>query len=255
MGGSTDEMAGALFHMLRGRNKRMLSAERSHAERAAFERDLADRDRLTRIDDALSPERMCNRYADDVELAILREGYGLSGQVESNDGPMFVHPGYPGRVVTADRWLRRMTWGFPLFIKGKSGQPLKPRPVNNTRTDKVFSGFWSSSFRDRRCLIPLSRFCEAEGEKGRKTETWYRGEGPMLTAAGIWRESVEWGRVYSMMMTDSAPPVSRIHDRMPVLLRPDDYATWLDGAPDVALALCRPTEGLIEDRTDKLWSG
>ena len=43
-----------------------------------------------------------------------------------------VYPGYPG-LVFARGELRRMVWGFPLVMKGKSGQPLKPKPVNNTR--------------------------------------------------------------------------------------------------------------------------
>lgn len=249
-----NQLAGALFHMLRARNKRMLSAERMRAEAGVRQREAAERARLTRIDEALSPERMCNRYADDVELAILREGYGLRGEVTGNRA-IQVHPGTPGRVVTADRYLRVMSWGFPLVMKGKSGQPLKPKPVNNTRTDKLSSGFWAASFHDRRCLIPMSRFCEAEGERGSKTETWYSGDGRYLTAAGVWRESAEWGRVYSMIMTESAPPVSRIHDRMPVLLQTSDIGTWLDGEPDAAFLLCKPTPGLTEDRTDKLWNG
>ena len=37
-----------------------------------------------------------------------------------------VYPGYPGLVVAAGG-LRSMTWGLPLVLKGKSGQPLKPK--------------------------------------------------------------------------------------------------------------------------------
>ena len=32
-----------------------------------------------------------------------------------------------------------MTWGFPLVVKRKSGQPLKPKPVNNTPANKLDS--------------------------------------------------------------------------------------------------------------------
>ena len=42
-----------------------------------------------------------------------------------------VYPGYPGLVVAGGE-LRSMTWGFPLSLKGEKGQPLKPKPVNNT---------------------------------------------------------------------------------------------------------------------------
>lgn len=248
-----DRAAGGLFHLLRGAQK----AERRYAAMArnagsglASERHHAY---LTRIDGKLSEKRMCNRYSDEIEYRPIREEYEVRGELEGNYASTTVHPGNPGRVVTADRWLRLMHWGFPFRPKGKDGKPLMPKPVNNARTDKLRTGFWSASFRDRRCLIPMSRFAEAEGPKGSMTETWYSGERPILTAAGIWRDSAEWGKVYSMVMTESAPPVSRIHDRMPVIIAPADYATWLGGSPDEAFALCRPTEGLIEDRTAKLW--
>jgi hypothetical protein len=68
-----------------------------------------------------------------------------------------------------------MTWGFPLLLKGKSGQPLKPKPVNNAREDKLGTAFWRASFERRRCLIPVTAWAEAEGAKGAMTRTWYSG--------------------------------------------------------------------------------
>ena len=95
-----------------------------------------------------------------------------------------------------------MTWGFPLVLKGKSGQPLKPKPVNNTRADKLDSFMWRFSFQERRCLIPVTQFAEAEGEKGSKTRTGFAvPDEPLLAVAGIWRETDEWGPAYSMVMT------------------------------------------------------
>src|SRR5690606_1938845 len=86
-----------------------------------------------------------------------------SGQV-GNTGMGEVYAGYSGLIV-ANGELRSMVWGFPLALKGKSGRPLKPKPVNNTRTDKLKSFMWRSSFEKRRCLIAVSAFAEAEGEK------------------------------------------------------------------------------------------
>ena len=167
-----------------------------------------------------------------------------------------VYPGYPGAVV-AEGQVRQMTWGFPLQMKGKQGQPLKPKPVNNARTDKLDSFFWRYSFEERRCLIPLTAWAEAEGPKGGKTRSWLSlpGEEP-FAAAGVWRTSDEWGDVYSMVMTDSCGVASECHERMPVLLAPADYATWTGGSPGAAFELCRPWQGeILLDRTDEPWSG
>lgn len=167
-----------------------------------------------------------------------------------------VYPGYPGAVI-ADRQVKQMTWGFPLVMKGKNGQPLKPKPVNNARTDKLDGFFWRYSFEERRCLIPASGWAEAEGPKGSKTRTWMSLPDQQLFAcAGIWRKSDEWGECYSMVMTDSAGSASEeVHSRMPVLLKPEDYASWLSGSPDDAKALCTAWTGdLTVDRTGEAWS-
>jgi len=165
-----------------------------------------------------------------------------------------VYPGYPG-VIIAEGKLRQMNWGFPLQMTGKQGQLLKPKPVNNARTDKLGGGFWRDSFVNRRCLIPLTAWAEAEGPKGAMTRSWLSMPGGDLFAcAGIWRRSDEWGDCYSMVMTDAAGLAAEVHTRMPVLLDSANYARWTDGSPDDAFTLCAPWTGsLALDRTDQPW--
>lgn len=167
-----------------------------------------------------------------------------------------VYPGYTGLVV-AEGAVKAMTWGFPLVLKGAKGQPLKPKPVNNARTDKLGTFFWRHAFEHRRCLIPLTAWAEAQGPKGRMTRTWLSlPDAELFAAAGMWRPSDEWGDCYSMVMTDSAgTDAASVHERMPVLLGRDEHARWLDGTPDVALSLCQPWPGAIAiDRTDQPWA-
>ncbi|WP_086734487.1 SOS response-associated peptidase [Erythrobacter colymbi] len=166
------------------------------------------------------------------------------------------YPGTPGLVI-AEGELRAMTWGFPLVLKGAKGQPLKPKPVNNARDDKLGTAFWRESFVERRCLIPLTGWGEAEGARGRMTRTWLAlPDAPLFAAAGMWRSSDEWGDCYTMVMTDSAgTDAASVHERMPVLLAPDDYACWTGGTPDAAFRLCRGWEGpLAIDRTNEPWA-
>lgn len=174
------------------------------------------------------------------------------GHIGNAGGEIF--PGYPGLVVAGGQ-IRSMTWGFPLALKGKSGQPLKPKPVNNTRADKLDSFMWRQSFAERRCLIPVTEFAEAEGEKGAKTRTWFRlPDQELFAVAGIWRDSAEWGPVYSMVMTEACIHVADVHDRMPVILQRDDWADWLDGPPDHAALLCRPYPDLmVKERSAEPW--
>ncbi len=166
-----------------------------------------------------------------------------------------VYPGYPGLVV-ADGTVRAMTWGFPLALTGRQGQPLKPKAVTNAREDKLGTAFWRDSFAKRRCLIPVSAWAEAEGEKGRMTRTWYSLPGEdVFAVAGIWRPTAEWGEAYSMVMVDGCPQMAEVHDRMPVVLPPETWAQWLQGEPANAFALCQTWSCELEsNRTQDRWS-
>lgn len=197
---------------------------------------------------------MCNLYRMRAATAEIAQLFGATADPGMNVGSE-VYPGYPGLVVAEGR-VRSMVWGFPLALKGKSGKPLKPKPVNNARTDKLASGFWRPSFEHRRCLIPVSAFAEAEGPAGAKTRTWFSLPGqPTFACAGVWRESAEWGPVYSMVMTDGSPAIELIHDRMPVILTPATQERWLAAPPAEALALCVPYTGdLTIEATDQPWN-
>ena len=196
---------------------------------------------------------MCNLYKMTKTVDEVARLFRAIADPPGNAGDT-VCPGYPGYVVAEGR-VRQMTWGFPLVLKGKNGQPLKPKPVNNCRTDKLDSFMWKYSFQERRCLIPVTGFCEAEGEKGGKTRTWFSlPDEELFAVAGIWRDTPEWGPAYSMVMTEACGHVAPVHDRMPAILPKSDWSDWLDGPPDAAGMLCRPYElGMTIERTSEAW--
>lgn len=201
---------------------------------------------------------MCNLYRMSRSAAEVAHLFDSEvGQVGNAGGE--VYPGYPAMVVTAQDTGRRveaMHWGFPLVQKSKrTGEPLNPRPVNNTRTDKLSSPFWAASFRARRCLIPLSAWAEAEGAKGAKTRTWMSlPDADLFACAGIWRDTAEWGQAFSMVMTDASAQARAVHDRMPVIMAQDDWQRWLSAPAEEARRLCVPWPGaLAVDRTEQTW--
>jgi putative SOS response-associated peptidase YedK len=175
--------------------------------------------------------------------------------------PDEVVPGYPGMVVreqSGERILQSMTWGFPLPLKSKrTGLPIKPKPVNNIAD--LTSGMWRNLAPrpSARCLIPVTEFAEAEGEKGSKTRTWFRVKGqPIFAWAGLWRDSAEWGHVYSGLMTDCNEAIRPVHNRMPVLLHADEHDKWLHGPMEDVIAFqfrCFPDELIEMERTSEPW--
>lgn len=198
---------------------------------------------------------MCNLYRLHAGPAAIAQLFAAGVAVSANHADP-LYPGYPGLVV-ADGQVRVMGWGFPLVLKGRDGRALKPKPVTNARDDKLDTAFWRSSMATRRCLIPVSAWAEPEGTSPRMTRTWYAlpGEDP-FAVAGLWRDDAAWGACYAMVMTEAAPAMADVHDRMPVIVPRADWATWTGGQVDAARALCRTWSGpLVVERTDERWSG
>ena len=199
---------------------------------------------------------MCNLYTMRKSAAEVAAHFGVSSFASSN-APEEIYPGRPGLVVhnlDHRRTLRSMAWGFPLRLKGMKPES-KPKAVNNVRADKLDSFMWRYSFAERRCLIPVTEFAEAEGEKGSKTRPWFSLPNEELFAdAGIWRNTDEWGPAYSMVMTEACIHVADVHDRMPVIVGRNSWTDWLDGPPDDARLLCQPYPAdMVVRRTDEPW--
>jgi putative SOS response-associated peptidase YedK len=152
-----------------------------------------------------------------------------------------------------NRVLRTTHWGFVLpQTSKKTGKPIQPKAVNNARDDKLRrSPIWKASFTERRCLIPASSFCESKG-RNPATYVWFGVTGdtprPPFAHAGIWRSFAgNYGTEYREFTTSSmitTTPNELVKDtdpdRMPAILDPDDYDTWLTAPAEDAFRLLRP---------------
>lgn len=96
-----------------------------------------------------------------------------------------------------------------------------------------------AAFQARRCLVPASAFYEWSGPKGRRVK-WRIGlkDESLFALAGLW----EWWKdpaaesavhTYTIVTTDANAALVHIHDRMPVIVAPENYARWLDPSEDV----------------------
>lgn len=204
---------------------------------------------------------MCNLYTVSVSANEIADEFDAAMEDAFNAGAGDVYPGGQGIVVRereGRRILQQMTWGWPRPMKSKkTGQPIKPKPVNNIANLDGFPWRFIAGKPEHRCLIPLTGFCEAEGEEGRKTRTWFGvDERPIFAWAGMWDDSPEWGRWYSGLMTDCNEVVRPVHNRMPVLLHRDEFDRWLHGTLEDAIVLqerCFPDALTTIERTGDPW--
>jgi putative SOS response-associated peptidase YedK len=94
-----------------------------------------------------------------------------------------------------------------------------------------------SAYRKRRCLIPADGFFEWR-RRGGVAQPYYihlAADGPMAFAGLYERWTSPAGEVVdscTVITTEANERVQAVHDRMPVILDPADFETWLD--PDFA---------------------
>lgn len=85
------------------------------------------------------------------------------------------------------------------------------------------------AFRKRRCIMPLESFFEFD-RTSRYRVTLRNCD--VMGVAGLWewRKAGEGPPLVTCTMVTTVPNelIATVHDRMPAILRPDDYQAWLD---------------------------
>ena len=121
----------------------------------------------------------------------------------------------------------QMKWGFPGFEKGKLLINARAESVLERRT-------FQDSVQHRRCIIPARGFYE--WNKSREKFSYERKDAPVLFMAGCynWYEDQER---FVVLTTEANPSVAPVHNRMPLILEPEELKDWVldDGATEYLL--------------------
>lgn len=177
---------------------------------------------------------MCARGRIDVHSALGEELSRLHLQASLNLKP--TEPIPVVRFVAGQRQLGAMRWGLiPRWAAGPGKNPTFNARSESVATTPTFR----DSFRDRRCLVVLDAFYEWSGEKGkRKAHLIHRTDGRALSLAGLWDRWVSPdGEVIesaTVLTRSSTGAIAGLHDRMPLVLAPDEESQWLDPATEPA---------------------
>ncbi|HXV08897.1 MAG TPA: SOS response-associated peptidase [Burkholderiales bacterium] len=182
-------------------------------------------------------QRMCGRY----ELHTPVEEVARRFDAVLTDAARALPPRYniaPTLQVPVLRQGRRgreieaMTWGLtPSWAKDRSGV----KPIN-ARAETVFERpMFRNAIARRRCLLPADGFYEWQRGPARK-QPYHVGmaDGGLLALAGVWEYWAQEGQEplvsCCIVVTDANALMAAIHERMPVIIAPQDYARWLDPA-------------------------
>lgn len=180
---------------------------------------------------------MCARYSLTVSVDDLAELFGFHNR--PNLAPRWnVAPTQAAAVVRRDgdgrRELAMLRWGLvPGFARDAAGAARLINARSETAAEKPsFRQAWAQ----RRCLVPVDGFYEWETIDGGK-QAWRIGRrgGGVLALAGLWENwidpaSNEVLQTFAVLTCPANERLAAFHERMPVILPPEDWSTWL--APD-----------------------
>jgi len=107
---------------------------------------------------------------------------------------------------------------------------------------------WKKPFLNARCIVPASGFYEWTGKKGNKIPHYiYPTMDKFMGFAGIFSdlapEDKNSKRSYSIITTSPNKVMENFHERMPVILHPEEFNDWLNpdnNNPDFLTDYLRP---------------
>lgn len=155
-------------------------------------------------------------------------------------------------VVTSaegSRLYRPMRWGLiPPWYKAPNGGPLLINARSETVAEKPA---FRTAVRERRCLVPAAGFYEWDRSEEGKPLPYLvtREDGEPMVFAALWQD---WGQdgdriaTVAVLTCAANAQMTPIHNRLPVILEPDDWPLWLGEAGHGAARLMRPVpDGLL----------
>ena len=184
---------------------------------------------------------MCGRFTRNYIWQQIHALYRLTAPAAiPNLRPIYnVCPTDPADIIVANDGKHEfveMRWGLVPFGWSKPLKDLRLATFNARVETVTTKPFFREPFKSKRCLMPVSGYYEWQDLPSGK-QPWYftaRDDSPVLIVAGLWDEwkSPETGepiKSCAMIICEPNEFVAEVHDRMPVLLRPEQFDLWLSG--------------------------
>jgi putative SOS response-associated peptidase YedK len=198
---------------------------------------MGDRKRLLRG----HGNRMCGRFIISKFPDDIARWFGTTGPLPNSRARYNAAPTQDIAVVRHDpeskaRTLDTLRWGLiPFWAKeAKVGYTM----INAKAETVAEKPAYRDAFKSRRCLIPADGFYEWKklDAKTKQPYAFVMNDRSLFGFAGLWdrwtdKASGEVIRSFTIITTTPNDVCAPIHDRMPVIIEPQNYAKWLGEEP------------------------
>jgi len=176
---------------------------------------------------------MCGRFVLTVDPDQVQMAFDLTDMPPSWAPRFNIAPSQPIALITNEnpQALTFHQWGL---IPSWAKDPKIGYKMINARSETAAEKSSSrAAFKRRRCLIPADGFFEWQKRESGKTPMFiHLTDQPVFAFAGLWEvwyspEGDEL-RTATILTTEPNDFMAQIHNRMPVILHPDDFEQWLE---------------------------
>ena len=197
---------------------------------------------------------MCGRYSLAWDTQEIERHFAITVAMPKLEPRYNIAPSQPALIVHDDRDRegrrigRYVQWGLvPFWAK----EPAIGNRMINARGETIASKpAYKAATKYRRCLVPASGFYEWAKVNRAKQPFYFRYEQARpLAMAGLYEhwqdENGNELETCTIITTQANALLADIHDRMPVLIQPEDYNHWLSTKleqPDALADLLKPAD-------------
>ena len=195
---------------------------------------------------------MCGRYSQTKPIKTLKEHFQAIAEEMDYDKRYNIAPSQSVPIVVVgeqEREIHAMRWGLiPFWAK----DPTLGNKLINARAETIHEKpSFRSSFKNRRCLVPVDGFYEWQvRDKGKVPQYIRLSTGGLFAFAGLWSEwdsGKEVLQTFTIITTSANRDLESVHHRMPVILMPQDYENWLAPSSKEFRNLMKPLgDGLLD---------
>lgn len=181
---------------------------------------------------------MCGRYyrrSDKQKIAeAFRTGVPTTFEIlpSYNVAPQTFQPVVALNRKSLERELLQMRWGLVPYWA--SDPKIGYSTINAKSETLTTSSVFREAFKRRRCLVPADGFYEWQpiDRKTKQPFAFALKDGSLFALAGlfdVWKDKKTGEALfsYSVITTDPNELLEPFHNRMPVILKPDDYERWM----------------------------